>query len=179
MSRIKTLQALFRRYRRPGDIVFAWAVLIFSVFLLSQITQQTAYSPGKNIVTQPRFWPMVSLTGMTVFAAFHLLGSALSERLTGRWSEVWLWVTSLEYAAWFVLYAILVPVLGYLPSTMIFAVVLALRVGYRSRATLVWATASAIVIVVLFKTILQVRLPAGQIYEALPDGLRQIFLTYF
>ena len=24
MSRVKTLQALFKRYRRPGDIVFAW-----------------------------------------------------------------------------------------------------------------------------------------------------------
>ncbi|WP_120632762.1 tripartite tricarboxylate transporter TctB family protein [Ruegeria sp. EL01] len=179
MSHVKTLQSLFKRYRRPGDIVFAWVILIFSVFLLSQITQQTAYTSGKSIVTQPRFWPAVALIGMTVFAVFHLLGSALSERISGRWQEIWLWVSSLEYAAWFIAYAAVVPYLGYLPSTVAFAVLLVLRVGYRSRAALVGSVASAVVIVVLFKTILQVKLPAGKFYEALPAGLRQIMLTYF
>ena len=65
MSRVKTLQSLFKRYRRPGDIVFAWAVLILSVFLLSQLLDQTAYKPGGKLFAQPRFWPAVSLIGMT------------------------------------------------------------------------------------------------------------------
>ena len=41
MSRVKTLQSLFKRYRRPGDIVFAWVALVVSVFLLSQLVDQT------------------------------------------------------------------------------------------------------------------------------------------
>ncbi|MGI9356698.1 MAG: tripartite tricarboxylate transporter TctB family protein [Rhizobiaceae bacterium] len=179
MSRVKTLQSLFKRYRRPGDIVFAWAVLLVSVLLLSQLFEQTAYKPGGKLVAQPVFWPAISLTFMTGFAAFHLLGSALSDRLEGRWSEVLLWFSALEYAAWFIAYAALVPIAGYLASTLVFAVLLTIRVGFRSRLALVSAAMSALVIVLLFKTFLQVKLPSGQVYEYLPDGLRQIMLTYF
>ena len=179
MSRVKTLQALFQRYRRPGDIVFAWLVLGFSLFLLAQIFAQTAYKPNGKLFAQPRFWPAVSLLGMSGFALFHLIGSLLSERIQGRWREVLLWISSLEYAAWFILYAVLVPWAGYLPSTVLFSVLLVLRAGYRSKTALICALASALVIVVLFKTFLQVKLPAGRVYELLPDGLRQIMLTYF
>ena len=179
MSRVKTLQSLFKRYRRPGDIVFAWAALLFSVFMLSQIFEQTAYQSRGKIVAQPRFWPAVSLIAMTGFAALHLLGSAFSERLNGRWAEVWHWVKSIEYAGWFIAYAACVPYTGYLPTTICFAVLLALRVGYRSAKMIGAAIVSSIVVVVLFKTLLKVNLPAGKIYEALPDGVRQIMLTYF
>lgn len=179
MSRVRTLQALFKRYRRPGDIVFAWLVLIVSLFLLSQIFDQTAFRAGAKLPTQPRFWPAVSLTGMSVFAALHLLGSVLSDRIEGRWREVGLWLASFEYAAWFILYAFTVPYAGYLTTTILFAVLLVLRVGYRSRQMLFWTVLSAVFIVLLFKTFLQVKLPSGQLYEVLPDGLRQIMLTYF
>jgi len=179
MSRVKTLKVLFKRYRRPGDIVFAAGFLIFSLFLLSQLFDQTVYKPRAKLFTQPRFWPAASLIGMTGFAALHLLGSALSERIAGRWTEVLLWASSLEYVAWFVGYAAVMPFAGYLPSTLIFALLLTYRVGYRSRIYYVGASVSAILIVLLFKTFLQVKLPSGQIYEALPDGLRQIMLTYF
>lgn len=179
MSRVKTLQSLFKRYRRPGDIVFAWVALVFSVFLLSQLMDQTAWRNGGKLFAQPRFWPAVSLTGMAMFAALHLVGSALSERIEGRWQEVWLWIASLEYAGWFIAYAIAVPYAGYLPTTLIFAVALALRAGYRRASTLALAALAAVVIVVLFKTFLRVNLPGGLIYESLPNGLRQFMLTYF
>lgn len=179
MSRIKTLQDLFKRYRRPGDIVFAWIFLIFAAFLLSQLWDQTQLKRGGHLFAQPRFWPGVSLALMTLFAALHLIGSAVSERIHGRWAEVWVWIKSLEYAGWFIAYAAIVPKLGYLPSTILFAVLLTLRVGYRSSRVLILMGAAAISIVLLFKTFLQVKLPAGAIYEYLPDGIRQIMLTYF
>jgi len=179
MSRVKTLQVLFKRYRRPGDIVFAWAVLLVSLYLLSQVFEQTSYKPGAKLFSQPRFWPAVSLLCMTGFAAFHLLGSMLSERIHGRWKEVLLWLSSLEYAAWFIAYAALVPWAGYLPSTVIFTLVLTLRAGYITSGMLKAALLCSVLIVLLFKTLLQVKLPSGQIYELLPDGLRQIMLTYF
>ena len=62
---------------------------------------------------------------------------------------------------------------------MIFAVALTVRAGYRRSSTLVAAALCAVVIVVLFKSLLQVKLPSGLFYEYLPDGLRQIMLTYF
>jgi len=116
---------------------------------------------------------------MTVFAAFHLLGSALSERIQGRWQEVWLWISALEFAAWFIGYAYLIPYTGYLLTTFVFAIALAFRAGYRSSQMMISAAVSAVVIVLLFKTFLQVNLPSGLIYEHLPNGLRQIMLTYF
>ena len=179
MLRIKTLQSLFKRYRRPGDIVFAWLFLIFSILLLTQIFDQTAYKNGAKLFAQPRFWPAVSLAAMVGFSAFHLLGSALSERIEGRWREVFLWFSAFEYAGWFIAYALAVPYAGYLPTTVLFAILLCLRAGYRSAVMLWSAVASSVLIVLLFKTVLKVSLPAGQIYEALPDGLRQIMLTYF
>jgi hypothetical protein len=179
MSRVKTLQALFKRYRRPGDIVFAWVILVISLFLLSQIFAQTADKPNMKLFAQPRFWPAVSLILMTIFSALHLLGSISSERIEGRWKEVLLWVSSLEYAGWFIGYAALVPFGGYLPTTIIFAVLLTLRAGYRSGQALISAVVSAVVIVLLFKTFLQVKLPSGKVYELLPDGIRQVMLTYF
>lgn len=179
MSNVETLKSLFKRYRRPGDIVFAWIALLVSLFLLFQIAEQTAWKNGGKLFAQPRFWPAVSLGGMVFFAALHLLGSALSERIYGRWKEVWLWISSIEYAIWFIAYAIVTPYAGYLPSTIIFAVLLTLRAGYREKLNLCAAGVSAIVIVLLFKTFLTVNLPSGLIYEILPDGLRQVMLTYF
>jgi hypothetical protein len=179
MSRVKTLQNLFKRYRRPGDIVFATAFLILSLLLLSQIFAQTAHTPDAKLFAQPRFWPAVSLVGMSGFALLHLLGSLLSERIEGRWREVGLWIASLEYALWFILYALSVPVAGYLPATVIFALLLVLRAGYRSVLALFCAAATALIVVVLFRALLHVNMPAGRFYDQLPDGLRQIMLTYF
>lgn len=179
MSRVQTLQSMFKRYRRPGDIVFAWFVLIASLLLLSQLFDQTAYKTGAKLFAQPRFWPGVSLLGMAGFALAHLIGSALSDRIEGRWQEVFLWLRGLEYALWFVAYAALVPVTGYLLTTVGFAVILSFRVGYRRPLVLALSALCAIAIVVLFKTLLRVNLPAGRIYDAFPDGLRQIMLTYF
>ena len=146
---------------------------------LLQIGDQTAYKSGGKLFAQPRFWPAVSLGLMTVFAAFHLLGSALSERIEGRWREVLSWLAAFEYAGWFIAYAASVPYGGYLPTTVLFAVALSLRAGYRSVRMLSAAILSSIVIVVLFKAVLKVNLPSGLIYETLPDGLRQFMLTYF
>jgi len=179
MSNTSTLQSMFKRYRRPGDIVFAWVILIVSLFLLSQLFDQTAWKANGKLAAQPRFWPGVSLLGMALFSLLHLISSALSDRIDGRWQEVGLWLSSIEFAARFIGYALAVPYAGYLPSTLVFALLLTLRMGYRDKKYLFAAGFSALGIVVLFKTLLKVNLPAGKIYEALPDGLRQIMLTYF
>jgi hypothetical protein len=179
MVHVETLKGLFQRYRRPGDLVFACFFLTFSFFLLSQIMDQTEWRAGGKLFAQPRFWPAVSLSLMTLFAALHLISSACSERILGRWNEVGLWIRSLEFAGWFVVYAFVVPHAGYLPATVFFGVLLTLRMGYRGWGNVAAAAISAVVIVLLFKTFLQVKLPGGQVYEVLPEGFRQFMLTYF
>jgi hypothetical protein len=179
MIRFKGLQELFKRYRRPGDIVFAWAFLALAVFLLGQLGTQAPWKTGGKVFSQPAFWPTVSLALMAGFAALHLLSSALSPRIDGRWEEVWQWLRSFEYAGWFMACVFAVPMLGYLPCTVLFAVLLGLRTGCRSRRVMVRLTLMAIVIVLVFKAFLHVSIPGGAIYEHLPTGLRSVMLTYF
>ena len=178
MTRYKGLQELFRRYRRPGDIVFAWAFLILSVFLVTQLDGQAPWNPKARVFSQPAFWPTVAVWAMALFAVLHLLSSLLSRRLAGRWTEVWAWVRSVEYAGWFMAYVFLVPQLGYLPVTMACAVLLGLRAGYRSVKSLGALIVLSVMIVVIFKGVLQVKIPGAAVYEHLPTALRSFFLTY-
>lgn len=179
MSQIKSFLELFKRERRTGDLVFAVIFLLFSLFLLSQIGTQVNWSKGGKFFSSPGFWPLVSLVGMTFFAILHLVGSALSPRIYGRIKEVSLWLKSLEYAAWFLLYVWLVPIVGYLPMTVIFIPVLVFRCGYRGKKYFVSSVIAALAIVLIFKTLLGVKIPGGMIYEYLPDAVRSFMLINF
>lgn len=178
MSRIKTLQELFKRYRRPGDIVFAILFCFFSFFLLSQLEFQTKWVARTKLYAQPSFWPAVSILGMTIFSVLHYIGSLCSPRITGRWTEVWFWLRSAEYVLYFLIYVALVPWLGYLPSTMAFALFLALRVGYRSKQAILSAVAFGMGVAIIFRAFLQVKIPSGELYNHLPDAVRAFALTY-
>ncbi|MFK7993385.1 MAG: tripartite tricarboxylate transporter TctB family protein [Granulosicoccus sp.] len=177
--RLVTLQALFKRYRRPGDIVFALIFLVLSLWLLSQLNTQTTWKNGGKLVAQAPFWPTVSIVGMVFFASLHTLGSVLSARIPGRWTEVAMWLRSIEFAVWFMAYVFAVPVIGYLLATLLVCSLLARRVGYRSRAMLSASVLGGGLVVVIFKSLLQVKVPGGTIYEYLPGTLRSFMLTYF
>ena len=175
----KTFQDMFKRYRRPGDIVFAAVFLAMSLFLVSQLGEQTVWKKGTRLFAQPAFWPTVSLVSMSMFAALHWLGSAVSPRIEGRWSEIWLWLRSFEYVVWFLVYVQLVPVIGYLLATIGFSVSMAIRLGYRTPKWLGISALTGFGIVLVFKTFLQVKVPGGQLYELLPTALRSFMLTNF
>lgn len=178
-SRTAQFIRLFHRERRPGDLVFAVIFFALSAFLVASIRSQTIWDEGTNFYAQPRFWPALSLGGMTFFAALHWISSASSPRILGRWREVWLWARSLEYAAWFLGYVLLAPILGYLIATLLAGAVLMVRVGYRNVAAIATMMLTTFVIVLIFKTTLRVNLPGGAIYEYLPTALRSFMLTYF
>ena len=179
MGRFKTFQDMFKRYRRPGDIVFSIVFLAFSLYLLSRLGDQTQWKKGTKLFAQPRFWPAVSLSFMVFFGAMHFFGSAISPRLEGRWREIGLWARALEYVVWFLIYVQAVPVIGYLLATVLFSGLLTFRLGYRGPKWLVISTVTGFLIVVVFKSFLQVKVPGGMIYEYLPDGLRSFMLVYF
>lgn len=179
MIKAQTLQDLFKRYRRPGDLFYSIICVVFSLFLAFNLRAETTWVDNTKLFAQPAFWPYVAVGAMTVFSALHFVSSLVSPKLDGRWQEVGFWLRSVEYAGWFMIYVITVPQLGYLPTTMIFAVALCLRLGYRSARYLGSAALFAVVVVVIFKSLLQVKVPGGAIYELLPTALRSFFLTYF
>lgn len=169
--------------RQAGDTVFGVVCLLFSLFLFSQMWTQTTWVNGQNFAAQPGFWPRLAVIGMVIFSAVNLYGSLRDprkeERLTGVGEEIVLWARSLEFALWFMAYVFATPMIGYLAASVIFAIALAFRVGYRSRRTLLAAALTGVATVVLFKAFLQVKIPGGSVYEALPDGLRSVFILYF
>ena len=179
MIKAKTLQDLFKRYRRPGDLVFALAFMAFSLFLLFTIDGQVTWHKGTRFLAQPAFVPWLAVVCMVLFGALHLLSSVLSPRIMGRLGEMAFWLRAFEYVAWFMVYVLAVPRVGYLLSSILFCVILTLRLGYRAPRMLLIAACFGIAVVLVFKTFLQVKVPGGAIYETLPTALRSFMLTYF
>ena len=179
MKRVKTLQDLFKRYRRPGDLYFCVAFLVFSLVLLISLPSQNTWVSNTRLFAQPAFWPYAAVITMVFFGILHLISALCSPALDGRWKEMWFWLKSVEYAGWFMAYVLTVPQLGYLPSTVLFALALTYRLGYRNAKILLSAAAFGCVVVLIFKTFLQVKVPGGAIYELLPSAMRSFMLTYF
>jgi hypothetical protein len=170
---------LFKRDRRCGDLVFAVLFLLIALFLLTQLGEETKWVKRTRLFSQPAFWPTVSLIGMSFFAFLHFLGSICSKRILGRMVEVFFWIRSIEYALWFLVYVWAVPVIGYLVSTLLFIGLLNIRLGYRDPKIILSALVTGLAVVVVFKSFLQVKIPGGQIYEYLPDALRNFMLLNF
>lgn len=178
LGRFQTLKEMFQRYRRPGNLFFASAFFTLSLILLSQLGNQASWLASTKWSSQPALWPTIAVIGMTVFAALNWFSALVSPRIEGRWQEVAVWFRALEFVIWFMAYVIAVPRAGYLPSTILFAMLLAFRMGYRSKRMLAASVLTAIAVVVVFKSFLQVKVPGGQLYEYLPDAIRSFMLTY-
>ena len=168
LVQVKTLKQLFQRYRRPGNLFFAILFLALSLFLLFNIQGQSQWQNGTKWSSQPALWPMISIFGMTVFAILNWTSALVSPKIEGRWQEIGYWVRAFEYVGWFMAYVTAVPIVGYLPSTIVFCVLLCIRAGYRNRQMVIISALVAIAIVVLFKLFLQVKVPGGQLYEFFP-----------
>lgn len=163
---------------RPGEFLFAALFLALSVLLLSQLGAETKFSAKGQLVAQPRFWPAVGVIGMTGFGALHLL-SVWRNRVGGDLAEAAYWLRALEFLVWFMVYVWAVPKAGYLPCTVIFTTLLALRMGYRRAGTLLAAAGTGFAIVLIFKTLLSVKIPGGALYEYLPDAVRSFMILNF
>ena len=179
MTRVKTLQELFKRYRRPGDKVFAFAFFMLALFLLTQLPHETEWVEKRTKwFAQPRLWTAIGVLGMVVFGGLHLVSTWISPKIPGRWKEVGFWLQSLEFVVYFLIYVAVVPQLGYLPSTVAFCLFLAVRTGFHTMDMLFYAVVFASVTAVFFRGVLQVKIPAGAVYDYLPEPLRGFALIY-
>ena len=169
-----------RRYRG-----FCGALLALSCALLALAHGQLKWLAATGFYKQPGFWSVLALSGMALFTLLALWcerDTALdapakkpAPRAESWWRE---WFGPAEYAVYFLCYVYAVPRIGYLPATLLAFPLLALRLGYRNRKMLGAAWATGIVIVVLFKSVLQVKIPGGALYAFFPDAVRNFFLLY-
>lgn len=170
---------VFPEARKPGELFYSLIFLATAVGLLSVIFWQTSVLPGKGIAAQPRTWPFISLAGMTLFAFANLIATSRTTRTAGRWREVLVWISSLEFVGWYLLYVAGIPIIGYLAATLAFCLFITWRAGYRSGLAFGAAAAFALFVVLLFKSLFNVKIPGGAIYEYLPGTLRYIMIRYF
>ena len=154
-------------------------MLFFAALLLSQTPSETRWVAKTDFFAQPRFWPAVGLTVMVVFGALHLYGLPWRRFRRADWIEARKWATVLEFAVWFMGYVFAVPVVGYLPSTLVFVPLLARRLGYRSGKMMLASILFAFVTVAVFKSLLEVKIPGGMLYEYLPGAIRSFFILNF
>lgn len=179
MHKVLNFLALFQRERRPGDLVFALAFFLFALFIAVIFPTQAKFLGNKTLVAEPGFWPLVGTGMMVVFGAFHVLSTYNSPRLAGRLTELLFWGRALEFVVWFAAYVMAVPKIGYLPATVLLALLLSYRLGYRSWTWALGAMGFAVGVVLVFKTGLGVKLPAGEIYQYLPDSIRSFVMVNF
>lgn len=163
---------------KPGALLFMVAFCLLSIVLAAYLGDQTKFSAKGKLFAQPRFWPAVGVIGMTVFSALHIL-QTYRRSPGGGLAEAGVWLRGLEYVAWFMVYVSAVPVIGYLPATILFTAALALRVGYRTPGAVLAAVATGVAIVVVFKTFLSVKIPGGAVYEYLPAAFRNFMILNF
>lgn len=169
---------VFPESRKPGEILFVTISMMIAIALLAAVPWQTTWIEGKGLAAQPRFWPTLSLGGVVLFGLMNALSRVRVTRTPGRWQEAAVWLRSLEFIAWYMLYVLAIPLIGYLLATLAFCTGLALRMGYRGKT--VWiAAAFALFVVLFFKTGMNVKIPSGAIYELAPEHLRYILIRYF
>ena len=164
--------------QRPAGTLFLLLLLVLVFFLLFQIDAETRYSAKGKLFAQPRFWPAVGVGGMALFGLAHL-ALTFRHRVPGWTTEVITWLRAFEYYGWFMIYVVVVPIIGYLPATLIFMPLLALRQGYRETRTWLLAALVGFGIVLIFKTGLAVKIPGGALYEYLPGALRNFLIVNF
>jgi len=181
--------------------VFAVCALLLACALLSQAGAQLKWLAGVGLHKQPGFWSVAALVGGAVFALLMLLQRrapapdsdavgeqtsdaaaaqhAMPKRSQSQPQPLLAWFGPLEYAFYFLLYVYAVPRLGYLPATLIALPLLTWRLNYRSPRMLSCAVLFSVVVVVLFKSLLQVKIPGGAVYNLLPDAARNFMTLYF
>lgn len=172
---------LFEARHHPAEIFYGILSFVFAAFLLTQIGSQTTFFDSMPLTRQPALWPVVAIVGMLVFGTLEVFfywrrNDSFDQSIL--WPEVMLWLRAVEYFGWFMAYVLAVPIFGYLPSTIVFCLLLVWRLGYRRSRIYVAAVAIGIATVILFKSFLQVKIPGGQVYEYLPAGLRNFMILY-
>lgn len=175
-------------FNYPQTNAFVILVIVLSaiLFYLGWNGSELKWVKKAAFYEQPGFWSLMSLGGMIVFGIGHQLTHVVlktkpapiaSGKQADTFYDIRGIILPIEYALYFVAYVWLVPRLGYLPTTIIAMPLLTWRAGYRELKWYVLSILFAIGIVVLFKSILQVRIPGGAIYEYLPDSVRSFFIS--
>ena len=166
------------RSKIRGQFLFSLFFVGLALALAVQLPFQTTWLEDTSLFVQPRFMPAIAVFCMLVFGCLHLWRLPRRRVVRSDWNETRIWVSGLEFVAWFMVYVIVVPIAGYLPSTVGFVWLLVVRMGYRTTKYRWCSVLFAVAVVVVFKALLQVRIPGAAVYELLPSAIRNFLIVY-
>lgn len=167
--------------RQAAELFFALLLTTGSILLLSMIGDQIKYFSSKPFFKQPGLWTSIGLVGMVLSGILYTVTlwirkSRLPQKKQPLFDELWVWIRSVEYLIWFMAYVLAVPWAGYLISTIVLGVLLTFRLGYTEHQFYTAIVATAVAIVVIFKSLLLVKIPGGAIYDFFPDAIRNFLI---
>lgn len=188
------VENLFAFKRGRGDLVFSVIMLVLVLFLLWHFTGESGWDQRKlpqkrvgKILKQPWVGPFLCMAILVPAVLVNLWQSYqkrrrdIRQRIPNRIKyELGMWFRSFEFIGYFLTYTFVIAYLGYLLSTLIFAVFLTYRLGYRSPRWIGISLASALAIVILFRSIMQIKTPVNiWLYNQLPAGIENFMKVYF
>ena len=146
--------------------------------------------PGKRvgkILKQQWVGPLICMVILVPAAIYNLYQSTIQLNINKRLRmpsrikyELFQWLKSLEFIVYFLIYTNIITIFGYLISTVIFAIFLTTRLGYRSLKWILRSTIAAFIIVIIFRSILQIKTPVNiWLYKFLPQNFEVFMKIYF
>ena len=185
---------LFEFRRGRGDFVFSAVALVVALLLLWQFAAESGWNQrdlpqhrvGK-ILKQPWVGPLMCMSIIVPAALLNLHASWRARRRDARLRlpdrtayELGQWARSFEFIAYFIAYTWIIGILGYLVSTVLFGLFLTFRLGYRSRRWVAISLASGFAVVVVFRTLLQIKTPVNiWLYNLLPPPFDAFMKIHF
>lgn len=188
------IENLFEFNRKDGDFFLSFLCLCFVIFLLLNFTSETGWEDrildhkrfGK-ILKQPWVGPLGCISILlpaailNLFLSFKRWSYKSKNLIPGKLSyELSIWIKALEYVAYFLIYTISITYLGYFLSTIIFGVYLTNRLGYNSLKWQIRTIIATLMIVLTFRTFLQIKTPINiWLYEFFPQNIETFMKIHF
>lgn len=188
------VENLFEFKRITGDLTLSVIFVFFVGFLLIYFNSESGWNArdldqkrvGK-ILKQQWIGPLMCMVILLPATIFNLFGAIKAYRKSKRlllpnkiFYEMSQWIRSLEFILYFLVYTFSISLLGYLISTLIFAVFLTYRLGYRTKEWILISLISSFVVVLIFRTILQIKTPVNiWLYKFFPENIEIFMKIYF
>ena len=188
------VENLFEFKRVTGDLTLSIIFLIFVSFLLISFNTESGWDGRElsqkrvgKILKQQWVGPLICMVILVPAAIYNLYQSTIQLNINKRLRmprrikyELFQWLKSLEFIVYFLIYTNIITIFGYLISTVIFAIFLTTRLGYRSLKWILRSTIAAFIIVIIFRSILQIKTPVNiWLYKYLPQNFEVFMKIYF
>ena len=188
------VENLFEFKRISGDLMLSSIALIFVIFLLLNFNLESGWnnrdltqSRVGKILKQQWIGPLICMVILIPAVLLNFSQSIKQEIINKRLRlpnriryELMQWFKSLEFIIYFLIYTYVISILGYLLSTVIFSVFMTFRLGYRSFFWISSSLITSLCIVLIFRTILQIKTPVNiWLYKYFPEQIEIFMKIYF